>query len=138
MKRKRALNEVEEDENLLQKVSKAFKRIRRSVTTEEAENVQNVIVEEEKNNNNEIMTISVKFIDGKMLKFMMKPSNTIRTLKNQITKLTGILYMKQRLIFAGEILEDVQKLSDYFIQDGATLYFVLRLTAQLLPAFCFK
>jgi len=54
----------------------------------------------------------------------------IDDIKDQIEDIKDIKREEQRLVFAGKQVEDGRTLSDYNIQDGATLHLTLRLRAK--------
>eukprot|EP01083_Nonionella_stella_P094403 264826_1 len=71
--------------------------------------------------------IFVKTQTGKTLILDMEPNDTIQTLKTKINTAEGIPFEQQRLVYAGESLENGRTLSQYNIQNKATVYLVLRL-----------
>ena len=74
-----------------------------------------------------MLGIRVKTLAGKTFTVEVEPGDTTENVKARIQDKTGFPANQQRLIFANRRLENGCTLRDYNIQDGDTVYLVLRL-----------
>ena len=73
------------------------------------------------------MPIFVKTLTGKEFTLEVEPNNTIYEIKTMIQEKENILQEYQKIIFAGNELEDANSLSYYNIQRDSILHLVLKL-----------
>ena len=73
------------------------------------------------------MQLFVKTLSGKTISVDVEPDESIESLKAKIAEKEGVPVDQQRLIFGGKQLDSLKSLSDYDIDDDATLHLVLRL-----------
>ena len=73
------------------------------------------------------MQISVATEHGRCVPLFVEAHESIAMVKVKIQERTGIIAYQQRLTFAGKQLEGHKTLSDYNVEEGASLHMVLRL-----------
>ena len=66
--------------------------------------------------------IFVNLLSGKIVTLDVVPSDSIENVKSKIYGKKGILPDKQRLIWAGELLENHRTIADYKIPNYSTLH----------------
>ena len=86
----------------------------------------------------EALSLFIKLLTGETLEYNTQPSDLVEDIKRRIQDHKGIPVDQQRLIFAGQQLEDGRALSDYNIINGTTLHHVIRLRGGGCSGFGFS
>ncbi|KAI6222466.1 Polyubiquitin-B, protein [Aphelenchoides fujianensis] len=76
--------------------------------------------------------LEVRSVTGLKSTVSVYPDCTVANLKAKIQDMQGVPPHKQRLIFAGSVLEDGRTLNDYNVRAGATMHLVLGLRGTAL------
>ena len=71
--------------------------------------------------------IYVRTPTGKVITLNVKPSDSIESVKAKIEEKEGIPPGQQKLVYAGNYLQDGRTLQSYPIQKEATMHMILRL-----------
>ncbi|KAL4511644.1 hypothetical protein ABPG72_012489 [Tetrahymena utriculariae] len=74
----------------------------------------------------EKIEIKLKLLDNSMHKLIMRASDTIKYLKEEVEQTLNIPIDKQRLIFSGRYLRDDQTLQDNQIENGHVIHLIAR------------
>jgi ubiquitin C len=70
--------------------------------------------------------IVIKTLEDKIIELTVETSDLVEDLRNKIENKEGIPPNQQRLIFGGNQLEDGKKLAEYNVENGSTIFLVLR------------
>lgn len=81
------------------------------------------------------MQIFARMLTGKVINLVVEPWASVEKVKKNIQRKEKIPSHQQRLVFAGEQLEDARTLPDYNIQDDSSLHMVLGLGEYVVVAF---
>ena len=82
------------------------------------------------------MQVFIKFVDGKTITLDVEATELIHSIKSQIQGKTGLPRKEQRLVFAGNQLEDSKTLKDYNIQKKNTIALVSLGTSIFVIKMC--
>ena len=74
-----------------------------------------------------VVPITVKTLTGQVFPLEVATSDSVREVKKKIAKVTKISPERQRLIYAGKLVNDNSPLENYEIKSGAEIYVIHRL-----------
>ena len=74
-----------------------------------------------------VVPITVKTLTGQAFPLEVATSDSVREVKKKIAKVTKISPERQRLIYAGKLVNDNSPLENYEIKSGAEMYVIRRL-----------
>jgi hypothetical protein len=75
----------------------------------------------------ELFTIQVKSMTGRLHAITVNPSMTVLELKSLIEKVEQYAPDQQRIVYSGKQLSDEKQLKDYSIQPDVTIHLIIRL-----------
>ena len=90
--------------------------------------------QERRRGSNEKEFIFVKTLTGKTISLEYSPFFDVNRVKFMISLIEGIPFDQQRLVFAGNQLQDSRLLSEYNISAKSTLHLILRLRGGMYQA----
>ena len=73
-----------------------------------------------------VVPITVKTLTGQAFPLQVATNESIRDVKRKIAKAAKISPVRQRLIFAGKLINDNSSLDNYDIKSGAEIYVIRR------------
>ena len=73
------------------------------------------------------MEISIKLLNGRVLKLEVEPTDKILTIKEKLQEIEGIDPEQQRLVFAGRQLQDDKTVEEVKIKSGTAINLLLAL-----------
>lgn len=73
------------------------------------------------------MKINIIDLVGKIIELKVRSNDTIERIKYKIQDKTGVPQNQQKLIFAGKLLHDKQRLKDMYIFEDTTLHLIYSL-----------
>lgn len=76
---------------------------------------------------NDPFDIEAVSLTGRVIKFKVRPTDTVLQIKQEIYKQDKLMLDQQKLLFNGKKLEDDNTVSDYGIQPNSRIHLVLRL-----------
>jgi hypothetical protein len=73
--------------------------------------------------------VFIKTLSGKTIKLIITRQDTIEVVKRKLEAQEGYRAEDQRLIFAGQYLDNGRTVADYNVQDESTFHLIIRLGA---------
>jgi len=72
------------------------------------------------------MKITIKTLTNESIEIEIEPNDTIKKVKEKIQEIKGFQIFQQILILGGQLLEDNETLSYYYIEEGTVLQLALK------------